>query len=63
MRIMKKTEKRLGVVIMSERDLKLNLEDRLPDICKLLIKGKDVEIRRDASGIKVISVDKKVVAK
>lgn len=48
---------------MSERELRLHLEDRLPDICRLLIKGKDVEIRRDASGIKVISLDKKVVEK
>lgn len=48
---------------MNDRELKLILEDRLPDICKLLIKGKDVELRKDASGIKVISVDKKVIAK
>lgn len=48
---------------MLERELKLNLEDRLSDIAKLLINGKDVEIRLDASGIKVISLDKKVVGK
>lgn len=48
---------------LSERELKINLEDRLPDICKLLIKGKDVEIRNDVGGIKVISLDKKVINK
>ena len=34
---------------MSERELRLKLEDRLTDICRLLIKGKDVELRRDAN--------------
>lgn len=48
---------------MSERELKIKLEDRLSDICKLLIKGKDVEIRNDVGGIKVISLDKKVIDK
>lgn len=48
---------------MSERELRLKLEDRLPDICRLLIKGKDVELRKDATGIRVICIEKKVVAK
>lgn len=48
---------------MNERELRICIEDRLPDICKLLLKGKDVELRKDAGGLKILSVDKKVVTK
>lgn len=46
---------------MTERELRLKLEDNLPIICKLLLKGKDVELRKDVNGVRVISIDKKVI--
>lgn len=46
---------------MSERELRMHLEDRLTDICHELYKGKDVELRTDANGVKVIAVKKEVV--
>lgn len=48
---------------MSERELRLKLEDKLSEICKILSKGNDVELRKDINSIKIFSVDKKLVAK
>ena len=48
---------------MSEREIAMRIEEMKNEIAKVLFKGKDVELRKDAGGIKVISVDKKVVAK
>lgn len=48
---------------MSDRELKMQIEDRIPDICKALSQGNDVEIRTDRDGIRVISVKKTVVQK
>lgn len=48
---------------MPEKEIKTHLEARLTDIAKILLKGKDVEVRRDPQTVvKVISVDKKVIA-
>lgn len=47
---------------MSQRELKLRLEDRISDIIDILLKGKDVEIRTDPNtGVRIISVDKTVI--
>lgn len=49
---------------MSERELKLHLEDRIPDMVKILSKGKDVEVRTDPKTVvRIISIDKEVVKK
>ena len=49
---------------MSERELKLHLEDRVPDMMKILLKGKDVEIRTDPKTVvRIIEVKKEVVKK
>lgn len=49
---------------MPQRELKLCLEDRISDITDILLKGKDVEIRTDPNtGVRIISVDKKVIKK
>ena len=48
---------------MSEREIKLSIMDKAEIMAKILFKGKDVEIRHDVNGIKVLSVDKKVVAR
>lgn len=46
---------------MSERELKLGLEDRIPDIVTILSKGKDVEIRTVRDGITVAEISRKRV--
>ena len=46
---------------MSEREIKLKLEDRLLDIARLLSKGKDVEIRKVRNNITVAEVKRTVV--
>lgn len=46
---------------MSEREIKLKLEDRLPDIANLLSKGKDVELRKVRDEVTVAEVKRTVV--
>lgn len=46
---------------MTERELRLHIEDRINEICAILSKGKDVELRKDANGVKILAVDKRIV--
>lgn len=46
---------------MSEREIKLKLEDRLQVIANLLSKGKDVEIRKVRDEVTVAEVKRTVV--
>lgn len=46
---------------MSERELKLKIEECAEQIAKSLYKGKDIEIRKSANGISVAEISKKVV--
>ena len=46
---------------MSEREIKIKLEDRLQDIANLLSKGKDVEIRKVRDEVTVAEVKRTVV--
>lgn len=46
---------------MSERELKLKIEECAEQIAKSLCKGKDIEIRKSANGISVAEINKKVV--
>lgn len=46
---------------MSERELKLSVIEKAEVIAKLLCRGKDVEIRKDAGGVKIIEVRKTVM--
>lgn len=48
---------------MSEREIKMKLEEQLNTIAKAICKGKDVEIRKSANGVSVAEVSKKVVAR
>lgn len=48
---------------MTERELRLKLEDNLYLICKLLLENKDLEMRLNTDGVKVFSLDKKLVIK
>lgn len=47
---------------MSEREIKLRLEDKLPELIELLEKGKHIEIHMAKEGeIKLFSLDKKIL--
>lgn len=48
---------------MSEKDLKLSVINNADTIAKALTRGRDVEIRKSASGISVAEISKRVVAK
>lgn len=48
---------------MSERELRLKLEDKLTEISKILAKGCDCEIRTSPNGVAVIKVKKEVISK
>lgn len=46
---------------MSEREIKLKIIEQAETIAKAIAKGKDVELRKSATGISVAEVSKKVV--
>lgn len=48
---------------MSERELRLKIEDKISEIAKVLKSGRDCEIRTSPNGIIVIANKKEVVAK
>lgn len=49
--------------MQTERELRLKIEDKAPEIAKVLKSGKDCEIRTSPNGIAVIAVKKEVIAK
>ena len=54
---------RKGMVEMSEREIKLKIIEQAETIAKAISRGKDVELRKSASGISVCEVSKKVVSR
>ena len=48
---------------MNEGELRLKVSEQADTIAKAISRGKDVELRRSASGISVCEVSKKVVAR
>lgn len=48
---------------MSEAKVKQEIIDKIDAIAKAICKGKDVELRKSASGVSVCEVSKKVVAR
>lgn len=46
---------------MTEREIKVKIIEQAETIAKAISRGKDVEIRKSASGISVAEVSKKVV--
>ena len=48
---------------MSERESRLKVIEQAETIAKAISRGKDVELRKSASGISVCEVSKKVVAR
>ena len=48
---------------MSEREIKMKIVEQAETIAKAISRGKDVELRKSASGISVCEVSKKVVAR
>ena len=49
--------------IMDEKKLKSDIIEKIDVVTKALAKGKDVELRKTASGVSVTEVAKKVVAR
>ena len=47
----------------SERELKMKIIDYAEQMAKSLAKGKDLEIRKAASGISIAEVGKKVIVR
>lgn len=45
---------------MSEREIKLKIIEHAEIMAKSLAKGKDLEIRKSASGVSIAEVEKKV---
>ena len=53
---------RKGMVDLSEREIKLKIEDKISEFVPELLKGKHIEIHLAKDGnVKVFSVDKKIV--
>ena len=52
-----------GVINLNERELKLKIIEQADTIAKAISRGKDVELRKSASGVSVCEVSKKVVAR
>ena len=48
---------------MNEIELRLKVIEQAENIAKAISRGKDVELRKSASGISVCEVSKKVVAR
>lgn len=48
---------------MSERELRLKLEEKLEEMAEILAKGCDCEIRTSPNGVAIIKVKKEVVSK
>ena len=48
---------------MNERELRLKVIEQAETIAKAISRGKDVELRKSASGISVCAVSQKVVAR
>ena len=48
---------------MDEKKLKSDIIEKIDVVTKALAKGKDVELRKTASGVSVTEVAKKVVAR
>lgn len=46
---------------MSEREIRIKLEDRLQDMAKILLNGKDVELRKVRDEVTVAEVKRTVV--
>ena len=51
------------MVEMSEREIKLKIIEQAETIAKAICSGKDVELRKSASGVSVCEVSKRVVAR
>lgn len=48
---------------VSERELKLMIIEKAPEVARILHKGNDCELRTSPNGVAVIKVSKEVVSK
>lgn len=46
---------------MNDKDMALQIIEKAGALGKSLAKGKDIEIRKDTNGLKILEVEKKVV--
>ena len=51
------------MVDLSEREIKLKIIEKAETIAKAICRGKDVELRKSASGVSVAEISKKVVSR
>ena len=51
------------MVDLSEREIKLKIIEQAETIAKAICRGKDVELRKSASGVSVAEISKRVVAR
>jgi len=56
-------EKEREVCAVSEREIKLKIIEQAETIAKAICRGKDVELRKSASGVSVAEISKKVVSR
>ncbi len=48
---------------MNQREIKLKIIEQAENMAKILVKGKDCEIRKSANGVSIAEISKKIVAK
>lgn len=48
---------------MSEREIKVKIEELAGQIARIIAKGHDVELRKSVNGVSVAEVSKKVVSR
>ena len=51
------------MVDLSEREIKMKIIEQAETIAKAICRGKDVELRKSASGVSVAEISKKVVSR
>ena len=56
-------EEEREVCAVSEREIKLKIIEQAETIAKAICRGKDVELRKSASGVSVAEISKKVVSR
>ena len=51
------------MIDMSEREIKMKIVEQAETIAKAISRGKDVELRKSASGISVAEITKRVISR
>ena len=48
---------------MTEKQLQLAIVEKSKDMAKILLRGRDVEVRKSTSGVSIAEISKKVVCR